>query len=358
MYGFPPACYRPSPPAVAALRSELAGGSVPSEFRLLPAGAFRAPDGRPENLPDGWQLSDDDGRRLVAEAAARQSDLYIDYEHATLRAKTSGAPAPAAGWYKRLEWRPGDGLYVVGVEWVEAARKMIAAREYRYISPLFSYDAASGRVLHLLGASLTNDPGLDGLTDLAALAARLLHPDPPLSPRQETSMSQPFLLQALSALGLAATASESEALAALNTLKTQNAALSAQVNAAPDPAKYVPVATLSALQAEHAAVQGQLAALSAKVRAGEVDDVIAQARAAGKLPPALEGWAKDLGTKDLAALSAWVEAAPVVVKPGATQTGGKAPEGVATAALSADETKVCAQLGIKPEDFARTKAAA
>ncbi len=166
-YSFPP------PPAVAALHSELAGGPIPTALRLLPAGHFGASDGRAQGP---WQLTDADGLRLVAEMAARQSDRYIDYEHATLHAKQTGNPAPAAGWFSALEWRPGDGLWAIGIKWTAAAAERIAACEYRYISPLFSYDAASGRVLQLLGASLTNDPGLDGLTDLAALAAQYLLP--------------------------------------------------------------------------------------------------------------------------------------------------------------------------------------
>lgn len=311
-YGFP------QPPAVAALHSELAGGPVPTALRLLPSGTFGASDGRPQGP---WQLTDADGQRLVAEMAARQSDRYIDYEHATLLAKQTGQPAPAAGWFSALEWRPGDGLWAVGIEWTAAAAERIAAREYRYISPLFSYDAASGRVLQLLGASLTNDPGLDGLTDLAALAAQSL-----LSNPTENRMSE-TLKKFLMALGLAETADEAAALAAVQALQTNVSALTAQVGSATDPAKYVPIATLSALQAEHGQLQGQLSALTAKVQAAEVEKVIEAGKAAGKILPALEGWARDYAAQNLAGFSTYLAQTPVVVTPGSTQTGGQGADG-------------------------------
>jgi phage I-like protein len=207
-------------------------------------------------------------------------------------------------------------------------------------------------VLQLLGASLTNDPGLDGLTDLAALAAQyLIQRQPPETPMNET------LKKLLAALGVAESADEAVALAAVQALKTNVAALSAQV-AQPDPARYVPIAALSALQAEHVGLQNKFAALSAQVHTAALEQVIADGLAAGKLTPALEPWARQLGGKDLAALSAYIAAAPAGIVPGATQTGGQSPTGQAgVAALSAEEQKVCSMLGVLPADYLKTKAA-
>lgn len=348
-----------SPPlAVAALRSELAGGPVTRALRLLPAGAFRAEDGsgRPADAA-AWLLNEEDGRRLVADQEQRKNAGFIDYEHATLHAKQSGAEAPAAGWFTSLEWRP-DGLWATGVKWTARAAAMISAGEYRYISPLFAYQPGTGRVLRLLGASLTNDPGLDGLTDLAALAARLLTSTPENPPVKD------LLLQLLSALGLTPqsddTASMAAALSAVQASLQKIAALSAQVALPPDPAQYAPVSALVALQAERSQLQGQLAALSAQVRAAELATVIDAAKAAGKLSPALETWANDLGTRDLAALNAYLAAMPAIFPAGGTQSGGKPPAGgtPGVAALSADERKVCELLGVKPDDFLATKTAA
>lgn len=333
--------------AIAALGVELSAGA-PADVRLIPAGKFRAVDGRPAECA-AWQCLDEDGQRLVAEAAARTSPQVIDYEHATLHAKKAGSKAPAAGWFKALEWRPGDGLWAIGVDWTALAAQDIASKAYRFISPVFSYDPATGRVQKLFHAALTNDPGLDGLTDLAALfvnlaADLLLPPTHPL----ETAMD--LLNKLLAALGLAASVTEAEALAAVASLKTNVAALSAQVSA-PDPAKFVPIATLAALQGEHAGLQGQLVALQAEVSGGKLDKMIADGLAAGKLTPATKTWARDLGQVNLASLSAFIAAAPVVVKPGETQSGGQGKAGTATATLTAEQNTVAAALGLTLEQY-------
>ena len=337
--------------AIASLGVELAvGGEAAANFRILPAGEFRSWDGRPVECA-AWVCTEADGRRIVAELLARQSPRVIDYEHATLRAKQDGTKAPAAGWFKNAEWR-ADGVWLLGVDWTALAAQEIADKAYRFVSPVFSYDPASGRVGSLLYAALTNDPGLDGLTDLAALAAELflLPPTNPL----ENSMPE-ILKQLLAALGLQETATEAEALSAVASLKTNVASLSAQV-AAPDPAKFVPIATLSALQGEHAQLQGRLAALSAEVTGGKLDKIVADGLATGKLTPATEAWARDLGKKDVAALSAFIAAAPVVVKPGETQTGGQG-EGGKIAALSAEQKKVCELLGVSEAEYQKTLSA-
>lgn len=311
------------PPAVAVLRHDLpVGSAVPTALRLIPAGAFSAPDGRPADAP-AWVLDDADGQRLVAEMAARQSARYIDYEHATLHAKSKGTPAPAAGWFDALEWRPGSGLWAVDIDWTPAAARMIQDREYRYISPLFSYQPGTGRVLQLLGASLTNDPGLDGLTDLAALAAPLLNP-------LETEALHDLMKKLFQALAIADQPADdlaalTLAIGAATALQSRVAALVAQTATPPDPGQYVPIATLAALQADHTRVQGELAELQRKIQADQVEQAIAQATAAGKLPPALLGWARTLGQRDLAALTTYLDAAPVLAALQGTQTGGQAP---------------------------------
>lgn len=135
-----------------------------NEFRILPAGSFKASDGRP-GVNAFWNLNEADGLRLVAEAQNRKDDYLIDYEHQSLTGKT----APAAGWFKTLVWKP-DGLYVQSPKWTTAAKEMISANEYRYISPVFTYELASGNVKSLLSIALTNNPALPQLTDLSSVA--------------------------------------------------------------------------------------------------------------------------------------------------------------------------------------------
>lgn len=338
--------------ALAALGVELAAGAAPADFRILPAGAFRASDGsgRPAECTS-WICTEADGRRIVAELNARASKRVIDYEHATLHAKKTGAKAPAAGWFQSAEWR-ADGVWLTGVDWTAEAAQEIADKKYRYVSPVFSYDFSSGRVGSLFHAALTNDPGLDGLTDLAALAAELFLT--PINP-PENSMNE-MLKKLLAALSLQETATEAEALSAVAALKTNVASLTAQA-AAPDPAKFAPIATLTALQGENAGLQTKLAALQAEVDGGKLDTLINAAKAAGKITPATEPLMREIGKKDYAALSALIDASTPVVPPGRTQSGGQG-GGEGTAALSAEQQKICDLLGVAPDAYRQTLSAA
>ena len=327
-----------------------AAGVAPKAFRLMPLGRFRAADGsgRPKSVPEGWHLDKAGAERISARLSSRASRRVIDYEHQTLLSADNGKPAPAAGWFGHLEVRQ-DGLYVVDGEWTASAAAMIAAGEYRYVSPVFSFDAKSGEVLDIAHAALTNNPGLDGLTDLARLSALFTHPEEEASPMK--------LL--LAALGLAATATESEAITALEALKsshtTELAVLRADAGRVPDPAKYVELATLTGLRNELVTATTELNTLKSEKQAAEVDKIVVAALSTGKLTPATESWARDLGKKDLAALTAYIDAASVVVKPGETPTSGKAPEDGKTHQLNDVETAVMKALGLTAEQFAAGK---
>lgn len=356
--------------AIAALGVELPA-SAPKDFRLLPAGEFKSSDGSGRPVECGnWLMTDEDGARLVAEMSARESACVIDYEHATLHAKKTGNKAVAAGWYKQLEWRPGDGLWIINADWTALAAEEIGTIQYRYVSPVFSYDPKTGRVLKLFHAALTNDPGLDGLTDLAALAAALFSN---LQTPEET-VNEELIEQLRWLLNLPVGATAEDIVAQLQKLIAQLketnptaansagfgigehiVALAAKV-AAPDPAQFVPIATLTALQGENANLQTQLAALQGQVDGGNLEQVIAAAKTAGKITPATEAWARDLGKSNLASLTAFIESAPVIVKPGQTQSGGSGPGG-GIAALSAEEVKVCELLGVSQDDFKQTLSA-
>jgi len=333
---------------IAILTFALGGGR---RVQLLPAGPlFRARDGRPEKLP-GYRIDAKIAAALIVKAAERQTPLVVDYEHQTLLAEKNGQPAPAAGWFRTLEWVEGEGLFAIDMEWNTRALEMIAAGEYKFISPVFSFDTKTGAVLEIQMAAITNNPALDGMDAVAA--HRFLSPD---QPAEENRMNE-MLKKLLAALGLQETATEADALSAVTALKagadkvsgleTEVAALKA---ATPDPEKFAPVATMKALQAE-------VAALTAKLSGQELDGVIAEALKAGKILPAQETWARGLGGKDLASLKSYLETAPAIVPTG-SQSGGKgAGDGAADGKLSETDLAVCKQLGIGAEAYLKTKAA-
>lgn len=329
--------------AVAACFTEIHPGS--REMQLLPAGRFFGRDGRPTDAP-GWFINKDVAERVIKRAAARATRFVTDYEHQTLNVEKNGQPAPAAGWFTgaKLEWRDGEGLFATDMEWTGKAVGHIAAREYLYVSPVFSYDKKTGEVLELLMAAITNNPAVDGMQDLTARAAA----------RYSTQEKDDMKALLISLLGLAETATEDECVAALKALQKKatdsDAAVAAAKAQVPDPAKFVPVETMRSLQEE-------VAALTARVAATEVDEVIAQAFAAKKLVPAQEAWARDLGKTNIAALKSYIATAPEIAVLGGTQTGGK---GAGGDSGSLDETAIaiCRQLGVSEEDFKKTAAAA
>jgi len=137
------------------------------KVQLLPTGAFRARDGRPGGV-SSWRIDWAIAQRVVERFQAFRNPRVIDYEHQTLNSAENGQPAPAAGWFNRLEWVEGVGLFAVDVIWTERATAMIRANEYRYISPVFRFDKKTGEVLEIINAALTNSPALDGMLELAA----------------------------------------------------------------------------------------------------------------------------------------------------------------------------------------------
>jgi len=130
--------------------------------RILPAGKFKANDSRPQ-AANGWFIDAVIARDVVALADSHQDSFVIDYEHQSLK----GKEAPAAGWFKRLEWREGDGLFMTDITWTARAKAMISALEYRYVSPVFLFNNQTGGVEKIVSVALTNTPALTGLTDLA-----------------------------------------------------------------------------------------------------------------------------------------------------------------------------------------------
>lgn len=355
--------------AIAALAVDLSAAESRREFRLLPAGEFRSWDGRPTECA-AWVMLDEDGERLVAEASARQSACVIDYDHQTLRAKDNGQAAVAAGWFKTLEWRSGDGLYVIDPDWTALAAQRIDDKEFRYISPVFGFDKKTGRVTHLYQAALTNFPAVDGLTDLAALAADIFSATPST---KETSMDEALMeqLRWLLNLPVGATADDikaqlqklidqlggKEVVAAASFdlatfLKAQGdqvVALNARLAAAPAPADpvggTVPMAQFLQLQAE-------LAALSGKVQSVEHAGLLEAALADGRiLPHQADYWRG----QPLAVLSGYVAAAKPMAALSGLQTGGAGPAGGNLSQTTDDDRAVMKALGLSAEQFAAGK---
>jgi len=291
----------------------------PEWVELIPAGAFFGRDGRGPYILDT--------EAVLAAFAGVGIDLPIDYDHQSLSAGGKAGPVPAAGWITELEAR--DGALWGRARWTDEAARLIAARAYRYLSPVFRHDK-DGRVLSLEGAGLTHYPNLD-LT--------------PVAHRQGDDMTDLTpIAQALGVVG--------EDAASVEQLAAHAARLKTQLDAAgrsPDPREWVPIA-------QHKAVADELAALQARIAADRAEAAVTAAMSAGKIAPALKDWAIDYARRDPQGFAAFAASAPVVV------SGDKSAPGVASnagsATLSDEDRYVCAALGIPEKDFAAHKRAA
>ncbi|MER0107996.1 phage protease [Aeromonas dhakensis] len=354
-------------------------------YQLLPVGPFKARDGRPFDVASGhWQLDGQIAAALIARAKALGQDILIDYDHQTLKTDQNGQPAPAAGWYNgdEIEWREGQGLFIKP-RWTERAAALVTAKEYRFLSAVFPYDA-QGRPLELRMTAITNDPGVVGMQALAALSALPASSLIPIQPgqlatsshvaQQEKSMNE-HVIALLGKLGIQSgadgqfTAEQgTAALAALDTLqasakkapeleaalaaeRTSLAALKAQSGSQVDLAQYVPVTTYNALVT-------QVAALTAQVDTTDAATLIKEARTAGKVVAAEEEYLTAYAAqKGVAALKALLEPRPAIAALTASQTVAVTlPEKKGEAVLSAEDKYAADQLGISHEDFAKAKA--
>ncbi|ECR5270365.1 phage protease [Salmonella enterica] len=379
---------------IAALSISLTAEATPAtRVRIFPAGAFRSNDGRPKECP-AWVMNAACAQRLIAAAASKKTDYSFDYEHQTLRAVTNGKPAPASAWFKSLEWVEGDGLYAVDVDWTAAASQMIAAREYRYLSPMFDYHPVTGEVGQLINVALTNLPALEELDEGVIAAASRLAATSSTFP-ENTAMDEEQIAYLLSQLrwilnlpetstaadiktelekiitaisgGQGMAAASVDLLAMLTTAADRDARIAEQAaqiadlsQRVYDPAKFVPVAALTQMQAQYAQTITESGSQ-------EVEQLITAALSDRRLLPGeLETWARDLGQKDPAALKAYLEKAPPMAAlnrmqtqevpgaPGGTpRSADPRNEGKNPAALDPVLVALSQQFGNDPAEIAR-----
>jgi phage I-like protein len=368
--------------AVALLTAALALQAA-AEVQLLPAGEFTGRDGRPgKGLT--WKLADDKGRALAAKLNARHATVHfnLDYEHQAMLTETNGQPAPASGWGSKFEWRDGQGLFVLDMQWTAKAGQMIEDKEYKYLSPVIVYDKRTGEITDVINAALTNIPNLD-INPVAQERIERLNAN--FSPTEIDSMNA-ILKALLIGLGLPATdaTTEAQATAALTSLQTARSDLTALLKSLgvvettdaatattaiatlkakadkaggaatdPDPTKWVSLDNFNTLSAE-------VAALRASGVHREVDELVAQATADGKCAGVVADVWRDVGKKDIAQLRALIEKTPAnPALAGQRQTDKNKPAGGDGGdTLSVDEIAVCSATGITREDFLKTRKAA
>lgn len=288
-------------------------GTAPEWVRLMPAGTFRAKDGR-----GPWMLADAAG--VIARSMAN-GPLVLDENHATDTAAKTGQSAPARGWIEELQARP-DGIWG-RVAWTPSGQQMLADRAYRGLSPTFIADKA-GRVVTIMRAALTNDPALPELLQLH---------------NQGPSMD---LTQLREALGLSADADEAAILAAV-TANRQAAT------------------TATSLQAQMNGMAGQIVTLTTQVAAAETASrraaattLVDEAIKAGKPVKALRDHYIERAMADPDAVGREFEAMVSLHSGGAIAPKGQ--QGAGADGLTDQEREVVQLMGLDPAKFQETRA--
>ena len=105
-------------------------GNTDGLIKIVPKGQFAPVDGRTDTGVAHWTMTADLARQIIAAFDAGQTDLVVDYEHATLKAAETGQQNPAAGWISKYVWDDDRGL-MGEVKWTQRAKDMIDSGESR-----------------------------------------------------------------------------------------------------------------------------------------------------------------------------------------------------------------------------------
>lgn len=293
--------------------------------------------------------------------------------------------------FANLEKR-GDGLWVVDVEYVPLAYQLMAEGIFRYFSPVVR--GLSDGKLRITSVAFTNIPAIDDLdalaasaeepaiTDMNSLAASLdtVAGSAAVNSRTAPNQGEKNVKKLLTAIGTLLGMTDAIALSddgdAPDSIVDQLVTLSGEITdlralKGTQEAFLGKARDALALGAEAdlGAVEGAILGLKAKgaqadtlktqvdalVLEGETrkrQEVIDRGVAEGKLTPVMvENWCKD---QDAAALSAFLEHAPVIVAPGTVVDRSKLP-GPDAIALTAEDKQVGAELGYTEEQMLAQK---
>lgn len=308
---------------------------APLWVELIPAG---------ENITgrDGRSWVNDDPQGVVDAFTANGADLPIDIEHATEIKAPQGEYAGAVGWIKAVEVREGGSIWGL-VEWTDQGRWMIQDKSYRYLSPVFTYNTQTKRILQLYSAGLTNQPNLH----LTALNQRI-------KPNGDKAMS--LSLAICTALGLSAEATEAQAVSAINQMKDDKAKA---LNSANNPSleKFVPRADHDAALNRAQTAETKLQEYEATALNQQIEAELDKALKAGVITPATVEYHRACCKQEggLARFQEFAQAAPKI---GETTELDKKAANSHGKGLNEEDKAACRLLGISEDEFIKSKEAA
>jgi len=193
--------------------------TAPTEILMFGAGVT--------STTKGPVVYDADAAVSVLEAyEARGLDLLpIDCAHGMLMHGGGPEQHKALGWF-RPDPRD-DGLYAADIQWTDAGRRMVEAREFRFVSPAIMLDSESGRVTQVVNLALTNIPATNNQKPLVA-ERDLMKEQLCTALSLSADVDEAAITDRIAVL-LAAEASATTALAAVAELTSEVEALRAEV---------------------------------------------------------------------------------------------------------------------------------
>jgi len=312
---------------------------APAEIQVIPYGNVDTPKGP-------YTLDAESALAVMDAFSGMTNDMVIDYEHQTLQ----GVEAPAAGWIKQLINKGEDGIWAV-VEWTDRAKQYIANKEYKYVSPVFLKRISDNKVIRLINVALTNQPNIDGMVPLVNKDSEYRFEANDKKEKEDVNMWK----ELLKILGLAETATEQDAIVAVNKLKepvrvVANKGVLDALGLKEGATEAEITGTIMAMKQSHTQVADlatQVSQLQASLAEKDAGDLVAMAMKDGKITPAQKEWADEYAKRDPEGFKVFVAKAPVVVVMGKVITPEKPGEG------SLDETQLAVnkQMGLDDETF-------
>lgn len=363
-------------------------GGAPEWVHLIRGGTFMLRDGRgPYRLDAPDQVI----RASVQRVAGGEPPIDYDHQSDFGAVPGVGQRAPAAGWIKEMQAR-ADGIWA-RVEWTEAARRAIEAKEYRFLSPAFT-TTREGEVTAVLRASLVNVPAMElkalakrddqmdeflkqlraelglkedadqatvlacvkarqaGATQLATLAKELglvdaadpAKLDKPADVVTAAKADRQALADTAKVLQLNASDAETVSKGVGELVKASAGKGGGTETGKPDPSQYVPIEHYNDLAQR---VEKMETASAQQTAQQKVDAAVT----AGKITPAQKEWALEFAAANPQSFDTFVAAQPVICSAGGELVSGAKPADGGGGKLSAEEKEVCARMQLSEDDF-------
>jgi len=317
--------------------ADVGADEVPEWIHVLPMGKATPVDGRRP-----FHVTEEGLNKVLEDRRRLGRDLHCDYHHQSLWATFTGAEAPAAGWVEALEVR-ADGLWA-RMEWTPKAKERLAAREYRYLSPVIYTRSKDRVVVGLHSVALTNTPALNQL-------------EPVVNSQQgeEAPMNEKLkeVLEQMFGAGL----DEEQYAAKLTELAAQNpvgdVAQLVGLSADADPTDVK--RKVRELQGRNLVSMEEFAAMREELDQMKARKLVDEAYAAGKISKdQRDGWAMEYATDDPEGFQKFLDGQAQQVPVG-PRTAQEPTEGATT--LTAEDREAMELFGLTEEEFVAQKKA-